>query len=77
MLWPVVRMTAWVFPTATMRSTDIRGLWRGPVLKLLRKTHVDEQAQGNVEVWWGWEREVSKAGVQIGCDTVRLRDASP
>ena len=25
--WPVLRMTAWAFPTATMRTTDVRGQW--------------------------------------------------
>ena len=31
--WPVVRMTAWAFPTATLRTTDARGQWWGPVLR--------------------------------------------
>ena len=34
--WPVLRMTAWAFPTATMRTTDVRGQWWGPVLGLRR-----------------------------------------
>ena len=32
--WPVLRMTAWAFLNATMRTTDARGQWWGPVLRL-------------------------------------------
>ena len=33
-LSPVLRMTAWAFPNATMRATDARGQWWRPVLGL-------------------------------------------
>ena len=32
--WPLLRMTAWAVPNATMRTTDTRGQWWGPVLRL-------------------------------------------
>ena len=35
--WPVLRMTAWAFPTATICTTDARGQWWGPVLRLPRE----------------------------------------
>ena len=35
--WPVLRMTAWAFPTATMRTRDARGQWWGPVLQLQKE----------------------------------------
>ena len=42
--WPVLRMTAWAFPTATMRTTDARGQWWGPVLRLPKELQEDEEA---------------------------------
>ena len=69
--WPVLRMTAWAFPTATMRTTDARGQWWGPVLRLPREVQEDEGAQGGMEVWWGEDQEGKRTEVQIGWDTVR------
>ena len=69
--WPVLRMTAWAFPNATMRATDTRGQWWGPVLRLPKEVQEDEEAQGDVEVWWGEEKEGKRTGVQLGWDTVR------
>ena len=69
--WPVLRMTAWAFPNATMRTTDTRGQWWQPVLRLPKEVQEDEEAQGDVEVWWGEEKEGKRTGVQLGCDTVR------
>ena len=69
--WLVLRMTAWAFPTATMHTTDARGQWWGPVLRLPREVQGDEEAQGGMEVWLGEEQEGTRAGVQIGWDTVR------
>ena len=69
--WLVVKMTAWAFPTATMRTTDARGQWWGPILRLPREVQEDEEAQEGVEVWWGEEEMGKRAGVQIGWDTVR------
>ena len=70
-LWSVLRMTAWAFPTATMRTTDVWGQWCGPVLQLHREVHKGEEAQEDVEIWWGEEHEGSRAGVRIGWDKVR------
>ena len=42
--WPLLRMTAWAFSTATMRTTDARGQWWGPVLRL---------TQGGAGGWGG------------------------
>ena len=70
-LWPVLRMTAWVFPNATMRTTDARGQWWGPVLRLPKEMQEDEEAQGGVKVWWREEKEGKRTGVQLGWDTVR------
>ena len=70
-LWPVLRMTAWAFPTATMRTTDTRGQWWGPVLRLPKEVQEDEEAQGGVEVSWGEEQGGKRTGVQMGCDRVR------
>ena len=53
--WPVLRMTAWAFPNTTMRTTDTRGQWWGPVLRLPRGVQEDEEAKGEVEVWGGEE----------------------
>ena len=64
--WPVLRMTAWAFPNATMRTTDTRGGWWGPVLRLPNEVREDEEAQGDVEVWWGEEKEGERRGVQFG-----------
>ena len=64
-------MTAWVFLTATMRTTDARGQWWGPVLRLRREVQEDEEAQEGVEIWWGEEQEGKRARVLIGWDTVR------
>ena len=69
--WPVLRTTAWAFPNATMRTTDARGQWWGPVLRLPKEVQEDEEAQGEVEVWWGEEKEGQRTGVQLGWDTVR------
>ena len=41
------------------------------MLRLPRQVHEDEEAKGDMEVWWGEEYEENRAGVQIGCDTVR------
>ena len=68
--WPVLRMTAWVFLTATMRTTNVRGQWWGPVL-LPREVHEEEGAHGDMEIWCGEEHEGNRAGVQIGRNTVR------
>ena len=46
-----LRMTAWAFPTATTRTTEARGQWWGPVLRLPREVQEDEEAQGGMEVW--------------------------
>ena len=64
-------MTAWAFPTATMRTTDASGQWWGPVLRLPKEVQEDEEAQGGPEVWWGEEQEGKRTGVQMGWDTVR------
>ena len=48
--WPVLRMTTWALLTATMRTTDARGQWWGPVLRLHREVQEDEEAQEGVEV---------------------------
>ena len=48
-----------------------RGQWWGPVLRLPKEVREDEEAQGNVEVWWGEEKEGKRTGVQFGCDRVR------
>ena len=69
--WPVLRMTAWAFRSATMRTTDARGQWWGPVLRLPKEVREDEEAQGEAEVWWGEEKEGRRTGVQLGWDTVR------
>ena len=69
--WPVLRMTTWAFPTATMRTTDARGQWSGPVLRLPKEVQEDEEPQEGVEVLWGKEQEGKREGVQIGWDTVR------
>ena len=60
--WPVLRMTAWAFPNATMRATEARGQWWGPVLRLPKKVQEGEEAQGEVEVWWGDEKEGKRTG---------------
>ena len=49
--WPVLQMTAWTFLNATMRATDARGQRSGPVLP--KEVQEGEEAQGEVEVWWG------------------------
>ena len=64
-------MTAWAFSNATMRSTDARGQWWGPVLRVPKEVQEGEAAQREVEVWWGEEKEVKRTGVQLGWDTVR------
>ena len=69
--WPVLRMTAWAFPTATMRTTDVRGQWWGPLLRLPREVQEDEEAQGDMEVWWGKVQVGKRTGVQMGWDPVR------
>ena len=69
--WPVLRMMAWALRNATMRTTDTRGQCRGPVLRLPEEVQVDEEAQGDLEVWWGEEKEGKRTGVQLGWDTVR------
>ena len=69
--WPVLQMTAWAFPNATMRTTDTRGQWWGLALRLPKEVREDEGAQGDVEVWWGEGKEGRRTGVQFGWDTVR------
>ena len=64
-------MTAWALLTATMRTTNARGQWWGPVLRLFREVQEAEEAQEGVKVWWGEEQEGKRAGVQIGWETVR------
>ena len=64
-------MTAWAFPNATMRATDARGQWWGPVLRLPKEVQEDEEAQGEAKVWWGDEKEGKRTGVQLGWGTVR------
>ena len=64
-------MTAWAFPTATIRTTDARTQWWGPVLPLPREVQEYQEAQEGVEVLWGDEQERKRAGAQIGCNTVR------
>ena len=71
MMCPVLRMTALAFPTATMRSTDARGQWRGPLLRPPREVQEDGEAQEGMEIWWREEKEGKRAGVQIGWDTVQ------
>ena len=61
--WPVLRMRAWAFPNATMRTTDARGQWWGPVLRLPKEVREEEEAQGDVEVWWEEEKEGKRTGV--------------
>ena len=68
--WPVLRMTAWAFPNATMRTTDTRGQSWAPVLRLPKEVREDEDAQGEAEVWWGEEKEGKGTGVQLAWDTV-------
>ena len=46
-------MTAWAFSTATMRTTDVLGQWRGRLLRLPRGVHQDEEAQEDVDVCRG------------------------
>ena len=36
-----------------------------------KEVQEDEEAQGDVEVWWGEEKEGQRTGVQLGWDTVR------
>ena len=69
--WPVLRMTAWAFLTVTMCTTDVKGQWSGPVLRLPREVQGDEEAQGDMEVWSGKEQEGKRTGVQVAWDTVR------
>ena len=71
--WPVLQRTAWAFPNATMRATDARGQWWGPVLRLPKEVQEDEEAQGEAEVWWGEEKEGKRTGVQLGCGDCRKR----
>ena len=54
---PVLRMTAPVFSNATMRTTEVRGQWWGPVLRLPREVHEDKEAQGDMEARWGERHE--------------------
>ena len=49
--WPVLRLTAWVFPTANMRTTDARGQWWGPMLQLPKEVQEDEEAQVSRSGW--------------------------
>ena len=69
--WPVLQMTAWAFLNATMRTRDARGQWWGLVLRLPKEVQEDEQAQEEVEVSWGEEKEGQETGVQLKWDTVR------
>ena len=68
---PVLRMTASAFLNASMRTTDARGQWWGPVLRLPKEVQEEEEPQGEVEVWWGEDKEGQRTGVQSGWDTVR------
>ena len=70
-LQPVLRMKAWAFPNATMHTTDTRGQWLGPVLRLPKEVQEDEESQAEAEVWWGEEKEGKRTGVQLGWHTVR------
>ena len=54
-----------------MRTTDVRGQWWGPVLRLPREMGEDKEAQGDMEVWPGEKHEGNTVGVEIGGDTVR------
>ena len=63
MPWPILRMTACAFPTATMRTADVWRQWWGPVLRLPREVHEEEKAQGDMDVGWGEEQEGNRAGV--------------
>ena len=69
--WLVLQMTAGAFPNATMRATDAKGQWWGPVLRLPKEVQEGEEAQGEVEVWWGEEKKGKRTGFQLGWDTVR------
>ena len=69
--WVVLRMTALAFPNATMRTTDTREQWWGPVLPLPKEVQEDEEAQGDVEVGTGEGKEGKRTGVQLGWNTVR------
>ena len=42
--FPVLRMKAWAFLTATMRTTDARQLWWRPVLRLPREVQEEDEA---------------------------------
>ena len=64
--WLVLRMTALAFWTATMHTTDVRGQWWGPVLRLPREVHEEVEAQGDMEVRSEEEEEGKRTGVQIG-----------
>ena len=45
------------------------------MLRLFREVHEYEEAQGDMEVWWGEEQEGKRTGVQIGSETAkRLRE---
>ena len=48
--WPVLKVTAWAFPTGTMRTTDARGQCRGPVLRLPREVQKDKEAREGMQV---------------------------
>ena len=41
------------------------------MLRLPKEVREDEEAQGDVEVWWGEEKEGKRTGVRVGWDTVR------
>ena len=41
------------------------------MLRVPREVHKDEEAQGDMEVWWGEEHEGKGTGGPIGWDTVR------
>ena len=43
----------------------------GRVLRLPKEVREDEEAQGDVEIWWGEEKRGKRTGVQLGWDTVR------
>ena len=64
-------MTSWAFPTATMRTTEVRGQWGGPLLRLPCELKGRSMPRGGMEVWWGEEQEGKRTGVRIGWDTVR------
>ena len=48
-----------------------QGPWWRLVLRLPKEVQEGEEAQGEVEVLWGEEKEGKRTGIQLGWDTVR------